>query len=421
MNYNFQKLVPYILFIWGIFLGSCSNQQKASEEKISDSNLSPSDSLVIDDPEPSSYDEVQLTVSQLDSPQTQITPPKKAQLSFGELKSFTLDSKTSFYSQCLQFKKMRDGKSILFSFNEAQNAIYAYDFEGGGVAKIIKLQNQGPDDVGAHVKTFLVHSWDSIFVLSDYTMKISLIDSSSKKKASYIARDEDRESSIYPIFGGTNRPLNLYKGKIIFTGFYYYWLFPENKEPALVSVDLKKSTIGGYFHYPKRIFTALYGRNGGYLEYAFNPEKSLVVLNQGTTDSLIVGDLRTGKQKNVYAKSSFFNTIKPLDKDSDAKVDQQKWQKYDVQGQVYGAIFYDKKNKLYYRIGFDSKDMLHPTHVIVILNDKFEIVGQQMLPKDVYFPTMCFTNEKGMYLARKDLYNKDEEHLVFQLIVPTYE
>ena len=93
----------------------------------------------------------------------------------------------------------------------------------------------------------------------------------------------------------------------------------------------------------------------------------------------------------------------------------------------YGNLMYDKYRNVYYRFAEMpcelAKDETHyDTHApkarefsVIILNDKFDIIGETKFPGNKYFYRMSFVGKDGLYISENNLANPefDENKLVF--------
>lgn len=93
----------------------------------------------------------------------------------------------------------------------------------------------------------------------------------------------------------------------------------------------------------------------------------------------------------------------------------------------YHSLLYDKYRKVFYRFA------LHPYEwpkdrspmsgndtgrefSIIILNDKYEVIGEKRFPGHTYDYHLCFIGKKGLYLSLNNLDNPifSEDELMFQ-------
>lgn len=93
---------------------------------------------------------------------------------------------------------------------------------------------------------------------------------------------------------------------------------------------------------------------------------------------------------------------------------------------TYWHFVYDKYRDVYYRFAFLPCELepndnpmdvkLHRQQFsVIILNNKFEVIGETLFPKDKYSPKMFFVGKKGLYISESNPKNSafDENKLVF--------
>lgn len=130
------------------------------------------------------------------------------------------------------------------------------------------------------------------------------------------------------------------------------------------------------------------------------------------------------------AKSRYIDNIKPQ---IESAMDVLSIMKKDLERGTYWHFIYDKYRNLYYRFVIfpctldlnDTKlvrtyNTVRQEFSIIIMNDKFEILGETKFSKDTYHPKMVFVGEKGLYISENNLFNEsfDEDKLVFSCFVP---
>ena len=93
----------------------------------------------------------------------------------------------------------------------------------------------------------------------------------------------------------------------------------------------------------------------------------------------------------------------------------------------YSHIMYDKYRNIYYRFvempceladnetPYDESAPKAREFSVIILNDKFEIIGETKFPGNKYFYKMSFVGKDGLYISENNLANPefDENKLVF--------
>ena len=98
---------------------------------------------------------------------------------------------------------------------------------------------------------------------------------------------------------------------------------------------------------------------------------------------------------------------------------------------MYGGVFYDKYRELYYRIATGGIEEINATFLsreiydskpisVIILNNKFEKIGETLLPSKTHDPLGVFVGPEGLYISNSNLENPNlqENLLSFSVYVP---
>jgi len=124
------------------------------------------------------------------------------------------------------------------------------------------------------------------------------------------------------------------------------------------------------------------------------------------------------------AKSRYFPSIRP--QRYNAYKDLLVWLQEESLKPKYHHLLYDKYRDVFYRFALQPyqfpKGKLPTGHAwgqefsIVILNNKYEIIGETRFPGNTYHYRMCFVGKKGLYLSLNNEENPcfDEDKLIFR-------
>lgn len=94
----------------------------------------------------------------------------------------------------------------------------------------------------------------------------------------------------------------------------------------------------------------------------------------------------------------------------------------------YGNIIYDKYRNVYYRFAYFENDFAGPYNLeytlcrgrfsIIIIDDKFRVVGETVFPKDTYATKIWFVNREGLWLSENNFQREDmsEDVLSFRCL-----
>ena len=92
-----------------------------------------------------------------------------------------------------------------------------------------------------------------------------------------------------------------------------------------------------------------------------------------------------------------------------------------IQNLSYGAIHYDRYRDVYYRLAFlpdpeiDVQDeALRKPMEIIVLNNRFEVIGKSRIEDDLYWVNQCFVSPDGFHIQVK---SDDDDILCFKTFV----
>jgi len=191
-------------------------------------------------------------------------------------------------------------------------------------------------------------------------------------------------------------------------------------------MDLKTGEIG----WPSLYFPATFDGDytdihDGDVDFAhdYNEKDNRLVCSFMKYDSIMVtDDLQHVKWYN--AKSKYLKSMKPNVNNHTNDVNALIRYK---ESSKYGHIMYDKYRDVYYRFAempcelakdetpYDNQAPKAREFSVIILNDKFEIIGETKFPGSKYFYKMSFVGKDGLYISENNLANPefDEDKLVF--------
>lgn len=332
-------------------------------------------------------------------------------------KKFFIDSTTAPRSLMLQIVDWNGRKSLTF-LNTPTNSINIYDYETGEQNSSISFLREGDEGVG-NLKGYHIVNESLIYLYNG--SKIYESNSSKKIKTSYNVGNEytgnDANISI-----STSSPMIVERNKLYFNTV----LLGDMKQKPLIEFDKmnrqfkslyklsEKFSKGfwGAIHYD--IYDLEYNYEAELFIYSFRPDKNIYVTNLENID------------KAYYAGSKYIDEIEPLYESIESAEPNPEFSfKKAIQLGSYGGMIYDKFNKLYYRLALlpvskedASKPMSEPSaripkHSYIILNEKFEKVGETLMPRFEHKLNMYFVTKEGLHIARDQTENEDE--IVFDI------
>ena len=332
-----------------------------------------------------------------------------------------VDSLTPFTGNDLQYVKAGE-KEYVVLLNKRINAIQIYSWQSKEMLKRIYLEKEGPNGVGEATYMF-VHSLDSIFVLTSYLYKVSLVNAEGKllqkysllsksvkfdESKGYAPKVSENDYAGLP-WGGVNAMFvannELYMGCVPSINPF----IKEHYERGLLGmkVNLATKQIDYFMPFPRiyrdKMFFPL-----GYTHSTscYNPIKNTLVYSFPCDAKVYEMDLNTNKIVSYLANSSYFKEIE-IFSTNPAEDPNRAEKEFDfaISHASFERIRYDPYRKIYYRnillpnTKKKEENDWHPFLVCnyIILDENFKTLGEVQLPEHVG-TSYYFVNEEGLFL-----------------------
>lgn len=232
---------------------------------------------------------------------------------------------------------------------------------------------------------------------------------------------------IYPYpYCSTSSPLIKYSDKIITVG----WVTGETlletsyNRPVLTILNCKTDSLTFAVNYPDVYNKYNWGGGFAYRLPYYDLAMGSVIISFSAVHYLVNYSLDTGTETIHYAGSEKIDKISPFPYPQDKSIDESEAWDWYMTTPSYEGIFYDKYRNLYYRIAklpvanYDNGNKTNYKPVVVIvLDDKFQYLGEVSLPTDIKFRTMnSFVSKDGFNIQ---VITKNEDKLTFYQYVFT--
>lgn len=357
-------------------------------------------------------------------------------LAGGDTLVFSLDDSTYYNSKAI-FQFEDHGKEYLSFQNDRERGkprTLIFDVENRSVFKTVPLYEEGPNGIPV-----IFGSWPvdmNHFIVTTYSTCFYLVDDKGNIQKKIQLWHWDRKDKKA-----------LFKDYCLSTFSSYY------SSPAILqdSILYFKQTKVGYPHKPedwKNISMFAYAnlntgkmaktelkfpsifseeeimRNKSYdpsFSYAYTGEE--VAMSFYQYDSIFVSS--DFKHLRAYnAKSRYFPSVRP--QLYNAYKDLLVWLQEEYLKPQYHHLFYDKYRDVFYRFALQPyqfpkgrspmEEASGQEFSIIVLNNKYEIIGETRFPGNTYHYRMCFVGKKGLYLSLNNQQNPcfDEDKLMFR-------
>jgi len=325
----------------------------------------------------------------------------------------------------------------LFGYNAVTSSIDIFNLTARKFYKRLKLKrdstffkNLDKQDLDKNRSITDIHvlNFDSIIV--NYSnKKIFILDTSMRVKkvvelaGSALKNKVSGQSTSY----SNNFRMFFFDKKLILGQIYsvYNW---EEKVPSFLSLDLVKEentflplTYSNYLYdikgnagYMTAIATSEF-QKPGVLTYGFFYESNIYQYNPKDSNIYSYGG-KMSNGKNIVDSISYHT-------DEDLK----KWDVHILENSQFFNIMYDKYRKLYYRFSLKNipykngkyyNSLLDKPLILMVFNEKLELIKELELPKYLYAVNTWFVTPEGLFISptgRKNKF-KDFDHLRYHII-----
>lgn len=341
--------------------------------------------------------------------------------------SFPLDSLTGFFQNNMQYTEddLRKGKFILF--NTVKGIMYLYDYESKKIEREIRFEREGDNGLGSFYRMgFLYCNDDSIFMYNVKKQTLFLCDAEGKIKDKFDLRPQHLQGpgKAFPKMSTDSPPFRLGNN------FFVHGMSVDPQEDhtnleSFFTLNLEDGQVSTSISRPDLYNEGDWGLGFKYNLYAcFNPDQGLFAMGFALDHNILVTDF-AGYTNQYLCKSDYFTKRVPYTKKVPTQLiqDEQK-NLYSFTTPNYYSLVYDKYNKLYYRF------FIHPLKTeewvsargsaplrypgVIIMDEHFNKVGEYKLPTRDYI-SYFFVNERGLHIASKEHYSKNEDLLTFNV------
>ncbi len=356
------------------------------------------------------------------------TNEEVAQLSKVGVKRILLDSTLGIENQSIVYYD--DPTPRVSILNGALRRIHVFDYENGRQLYTIPLEYEGKNGLGniSNMGHYMINE-DSIFLTNHWENRLYIINKKGKVKTKFNLKPNVDSPNFY-LMNNSISKMHLSKSHIYISVQSSFQ--PKLESCYLLKLNLQDSTVSYHINEPNFLTNHFWGVltpfqfSTTFLEdtvvtsFAKNPDLEVYSLNdlkkplsRHTTGSKFVSSFKSFSKKNtkptLYGYS--YNQIAPLTN----------------RQAMFTSIDFIPKSKNYLRT------MLLPRTVdqyemrlngmrltYIILNNKFDKIGETKMPRGRYSYKTYFINNKGLHIANIEEYAKDENTLTFDIYEITY-
>lgn len=341
---------------------------------------------------------------------------------------FALDDSTVQSFEYMQFFQRNDSSILAFT-NEYDNSIVFYDYSTKKYINRIHFDKEGNNGVGTVLSFYYLNS-DSIYLYNVLMGTLFLTNSRGMVKERHKLKmslnlTPDSLFIAPLLFPQTNSPLTKLGDELLISGFFPNEFEGENavNRPVMTYFDCKNQTIRHSDSYPAIYHKGNWGGGFSYRNpfFTISPQNE-IVLSFAADSQVRVHSIKTEDYREFYAGVGGEHKITPAEKDIRMELfTYEKQRRHYIQNLSYGAIHYDRYRDVYYRLAFlpdpeiDVQDeALRKPMEIIVLNNRFEVIGKSRIEDDLYWVNQCFVSPDGFHIQVK---SDDDDILCFKTFV----
>jgi len=322
----------------------------------------------------------------------------------------------------------KSGKEYLTFRSTADNSILFHDFETGKYLFDIKLDLEGPNGVGRFTG-YHIEDMNSIYITSYQKMGIVEVDTTGTIKKFIEYGKTDKGYNVVPSYKSNSLQ---YTPLIIHNNIFYItqmpWQGSKIKDtPVSVAIDTLSNTFKELpLRFPNLLTEEEYPTTLTGLDFSRDFNGKQFIYSFYMDENIYITDIETDKEIKIPIKSKHINGLIYRKRPED----QNTIHKTLIESSYYGNLLYDKYRNVYYRfarIGAEPpseyKELFSEIYFsgaiqfsVIIIDKDFNIIGETLLPKYTYNPTIAFVHKNGLYISDSHILNPsfDENVLSFK-------
>jgi hypothetical protein len=336
--------------------------------------------------------------------------------------SFPLNTNTKSNINALFLYKNGDGVEYLTFQNPNQNEIYFYDINNEQLEFKISPSVEGANGVGFFTG-YYIHNLDSIYVTNSGMNEIALINRNAivKDKIQYEKTEDGIQLTAFCATSGFYKPMMVINNKMYILSEPNRW---AEKNPVCVTIDMDSKNVYALpFTYPRFPNTDNKMKRSGietFFSRCFNGEQ--FVYSFHFDEYIYVASIDHASIKKMQIKSKYIKMVKTLDDYGNLTPESI------CENPNYGNLIYDKYRNVYYRICYPQTEIEkgikgselyiygRKNFSIIILDDKFNIIGETLFPDYTYNSKVLFILKDGLYISNSHYLNPNysDDILSFQ-------
>ncbi|MFZ2906532.1 MAG: DUF4221 family protein [Cyclobacteriaceae bacterium] len=339
--------------------------------------------------------------------------------------TFDLDEKSTFKSGSVNYALI-DSIEYYSFLNSVDNSINIFKLTSQAIFKKTKFEVEGPNGVGRlDIVQHLLVSLDSLLIYNINMGTLFLVDLDGKVKDKFTVFDFKNDSGNAFPEPSNSAPLIKLGNKIFISCTLHARLNDYKNYKNVLCYDISTRTASYVTPLPEIYSQAFWGAGFKYIP-CLSSNGTEIVISYPIVSSIYKADLAGNIKSKSEVTSSFVDKMQPMKEDirfgtqNDINQYNEEQKIYSFSNSDFSTIKYDPYNKLYFRKTYirppvDSVKMGNriPDFSISVLTEDLDKLVEMRFDSEIYDLSMHFIGRDGYYIARRDLYNINDEQIVF--------
>ena len=344
-----------------------------------------------------------------------------------------LDSITTFWHYSANISNSFNDAADYFSFLNSQDKSITYFDLKDKISKKVYLNEDGENGIGFYsdVMVHLMIDKNDFYVYNAMSGRLFNIDSSGVVKEKFMIVDYEHDGDVpFPEPSGSN--------PIIKVGDDLYFSCNLNKQRnnfdnygMILKYNLKNNSKKYILPLSNDYNKAFWGSPYRYVpNLTYNPKEKALIINYPISPYVFKSDLKGVITDSIYVGSKFFEEVKYMDLNIDYILSENRDFKnedmFSFSNSDYAKTIYDEYNNLYYRFTYLRPELEEvkrgntmPDFSIIICDENFKKIGETKFSSDQFDVSMTGVTKEGLLIARRDLYNLNDNEFTFNVFGPS--
>ncbi len=316
-----------------------------------------------------------------------------------------------------------DGHRYLAYLNDETSTVFLNDMKTKKIVKAIHVEGDSVKNKKVY-QGLLYHNKDSIFLFS-YRPKVIMINESGKilKRFNLFNESDIAHKLFYNgFYVSTSLPAYYYRNRLFINSLVVGDIAKNEKRKVQMVLDLEKGKNSiSSISFPKNNE----GKKYGALHYqifgmTYNSKLKQAVYSFPADKEVSITDLLTGNITSRPAESQYIKQFFEYDEENYKDAPSEPAGEFFMTTPTYGPVVYDKYRDVYYRLGllpvdqknanYEEKNPPSKLVSLIVLDNKFNYLGEQLLDKNRYWSSNLFVSKEGLNIQNR---TKSDETLDF--------